>query len=143
MAEPMVRDLLTAYGTDLRYVFRHLPLMDVHEHAELAAEAAEAAAAAGKFWEMHDRLFAGSPALRPEDILGYAAELGLDPDDVAEALESRRYAMRVARDVESADESGVAGTPTFFVNGRRHHGSYDIDALRAAIDREARSPSPP
>jgi Na+/H+ antiporter NhaA len=138
-AESMVRELLASYGHDLRYVFRHLPLTDVHEHAELAAEAAEVAGEAGKFWEMHDRLFVGSSALQFNDLIGYAAELGLDPDQFARDLESRRFAIRVARDVESADESGVAGTPTFFVNGRRHHGSYDIDALRTAIDREARA----
>ncbi len=138
-AEPIVRDLLADYGTDLRYVFRHLPLTDVHEHAELAAEAAEAAGAAGKFWEMHDRLFTANGTLRMDDLVGYASEIGLDPKQFADALESRKFALRVARDVESADQSGVAGTPTFFVNGRRHHGSYDIDALREAIDREARA----
>jgi protein-disulfide isomerase len=136
MAEPVVRDLVAAYGADLRYVFRHLPLTDVHEHAELAAEAAEDAAAKGRFWEMHDRLFAGSDALGMRDVVGYAADIGLDPDTFAADLESRRYALRVARDVESADQSGVAGTPTFFLNGRRYHGPPDVDALRAAIDRE-------
>jgi Na+/H+ antiporter NhaA len=138
-AEPVVRDLVQMYGADLRYVFRHLPLTDVHEHAELAAEAAEVAGAAGKFWEMHDRLFAGSNALQHDDLLRYAGEIGLDVDAFAQELDDRRYALRVARDIESADNSGAAGTPTFFVNGRRHHGSFDIDALRAAIDREARA----
>jgi Na+/H+ antiporter NhaA len=139
--EPLVRDLVASYGTDLRYVFRHLPLTDVHEHAELAAEAAEAAGAAGKFWEMHDRLFAGSDALGFDDLLRYAGELDLDVDQFADALRSRKYALRVARDVESADDNGVAGTPTFFVNGRRHHGAYDLDSLREAIDRELRARS--
>jgi Na+/H+ antiporter NhaA/protein-disulfide isomerase len=136
MAEPVVRDLVATYGADLRYVFRHLPLTDVHEHAELAAEAAEVAAAQGRFWEMHDRLFAGSDALRMQDVVGYAAEVGLDPDVFAADLESRRYSLRVARDVESADQSGVAGTPTFFVNGRRYQGQPDVAALSQAIDRE-------
>ena len=122
-------------------MFRHLPLTDVHEHAELAAEAAEAAGAAGKFWEMHDRLFAGSDALGFDDLLRYAGELDLDVDQFADALRSRKYALRVARDVESADDNGVAGTPTFFVNGRRHHGAYDLDSLREAIDRELRARS--
>jgi protein-disulfide isomerase len=138
-AEPVVRDLLGSYGADLRYVFRHLPLTDVHEHAELAAEAAEAAGAEGRFWEMHDRLFAGSDALELDDLIGYARELGLDVQKFSDALRSRTYALRVARDVESADDNRVAGTPTFFVNGRRHHGAYDIDSLRAAIDREIRA----
>jgi protein-disulfide isomerase len=136
MAEPVVRDLVARYGADLRYVFRHLPLTDVHEHAELAAEAAEVAAAQGRFWEMHDRLFAGSDALRMHDVVGYAADVGLDPDAFVRDLESRRYALRVARDVESADQSGVTGTPTFFVNGRRYQGAPDVAALSAAIDRE-------
>jgi Na+/H+ antiporter NhaA len=136
MAEPIVRDLVATYGADLRYVFRHLPLTDVHEHAELAAEAAEVAAGQGRFWEMHDRLFAGSDALRMQDVVGYAAEVGLDPDEFAADLESRRYSLRVARDVESADQSGVAGTPTFFVNGRRYQGQPDVVALSEAIDRE-------
>jgi Na+/H+ antiporter NhaA/protein-disulfide isomerase len=138
-AEPVVRELVAAYGADLRYVFRHLPLTDVHEHAEMAAEAAEAAGAAGKFWEMHDRLFTGSAALQHQDLLRYAEELGLDVDRFAEDVDSRRFALRVARDVESAEVSGAAGTPTFFINGRRHHGAYDIDALRTVIDREARA----
>jgi protein-disulfide isomerase len=137
-AESMIRGLLEAYGTDLRYVFRNLPLVDVHEHAELAAEAAEAADAHGKYWEMHDLLFAHADALELDDLLRYAGEAGLDADRFADDLRSGRYALRVARDVESADESGVAGTPTFFVNGRRHHGPYDLDSLREAIDREMR-----
>jgi Na+/H+ antiporter NhaA len=139
MAEPVVRDLVATYGADLRYVFRHLPLTDVHEHAELAAEAAEVAAAHGRFWEMHDRLFAGSDALTMPDVIGYATEIGLDAGEFAADLESRRYALRVARDVESADQSGVAGTPTFFVNGRRHHGAPDVAALSEAIDLELRT----
>jgi Na+/H+ antiporter NhaA len=138
-AEPIVRELVQAYGADLRYVFRHLPLADVHEHAELAAEAAEAAGAAGKFWEMHDMLFERSDALALQELIAYAAALDLDVEQFADDLQSRRYALRVAHDVESADASGVAGTPTFFINGRRHEGAYDIDSLRAAIDREART----
>jgi protein-disulfide isomerase len=138
-AENVVRELVQSYGADLRYVFRHLPLVDVHEHAELAAEAAEVAGEAGKFWEMHDRLFEGSDALQRDDLIRYASEIGLDPDRFARELDDRHYALRVTRDVESADMSGAAGTPTFFVNGRRHHGAFDLDALRAAIDREARA----
>ena len=137
-AEPIIRGLLDTYGAHLRYVFRHLPLTDVHPHAEMAAEAAESAGADGKFWEMHDLLFARSHALRHADLLADAAELGLEVHRLEEDLASRRFAMRVAQDVEGAEESGVAGTPTFFVNGHRLYGSYDIDALRAAIDRAVR-----
>jgi protein-disulfide isomerase len=132
-----VREVLRAFGNDVRYVFRHLPLSDVHEHAQMAAEASEAAAAQGKFWEMHDALFAHSDALNFDDLRRYARELDLDEGRFVAAMEGRKYALRVMRDVDSADESGVAGTPTFFVNGRRHHGAYDLDALRAAIEREA------
>jgi Na+/H+ antiporter NhaA len=136
-AEAVTRDLLQAFGDDLAFVFRHLPLSDVHEHAEQAAEAAEAAGAQGKFWEMHDLLLSRQSSLELEDLARHAAELGLDVDRFTEDLLSRRFAMRVARDVESADESGVAGTPTFFINGRRHHGAYDIDSLTDALRREA------
>jgi Na+/H+ antiporter NhaA len=131
-AEPVVRELLAEVG-DLRYVWRHLPLSDVHPHAELAAEAAEAAAEQDAFWELHALLFAHQEALRPADLLAYADTLGLDVARFKADLRERAYAGRVARDVESADLSGVSGTPTFFVNGRRHHGAYDLDALTHAV----------
>jgi Na+/H+ antiporter NhaA len=136
-AEAVTRDLLQAFGDDLAFVFRHLPLSDVHEHAEQASEAAEAAGVQGRFWEMHDRLLAHQGSLELEDLVGHAAELGLDVGRFTDDLMSRRFSMRVARDVESADESGVAGTPTFFINGRRHYGAYDIDSLTEALQREA------
>ena len=135
-AEPVVRALVQAFGDDLRFVFRHLPLVDVHEHAELAAEAAEAAAEQGRFWEMHDRLMDNQTSLIYPDLMRYAAELGLDVDRFGEDLRSRRYAGRIHRDVDSADASGAAGTPTMFVNGRRHQGAHDIEGLAAAIERE-------
>jgi Na+/H+ antiporter NhaA len=135
--EPVIRDLLATFGNDLCYVFRHFPLEEVHEHAELAAEAAEAAGAQGRFWEMHDLLFAAAGALGRDDLIRAAARLGLDVDRFLEDLDERRFALRVARDVESADESGAAGTPTFFVNGHRQRGPYDLRTLRDAIEREA------
>jgi Na+/H+ antiporter NhaA len=141
-AEPIVRELLDRYGSELCYVFRHLPLGDVHVHAELAAEAAEAAAAHGRFWEMHDRMFEAQDHLELDDLVGYAVELGIDPQGFRDSLMARKHALRVERDVESAAESGVAGTPTFFVNGHRHHGAFDIDALSAMIEREAHAPEP-
>ncbi len=130
-AEPAVRELLADFG-DVRYVWRHLPLTDVHPHAQLAAEATEAAAAQGKFWEMHDLLMSHQDALTPKDLIRYAGELGLDTGRFTRDLRSRTYAVRVAEDVDSADLSGVSGTPTFFVNGQRHYGAYDIAALKAA-----------
>jgi protein-disulfide isomerase len=136
-AEPVVRHLLQTFGRDLRFVFRHLPLVEVHEHAELAAEAAEAAHAQGKFWEMHDLMFAHQSALRADDLPVYARGLGLDGDRFSDDLQARRYALRVARDLESADVSNVTGTPTFFINGHRHYGAYDIASLTAALVREA------
>jgi Na+/H+ antiporter NhaA len=131
-AEPVIRELLTDYG-EVRYVWRHLPLTDVHVHAQLAAEAAEAAAEQDAFWEMHDLLFQHQDALRRSDLEGYARELGLDVDLFDEALRTHRDAGRVADDVDSADLSGVSGTPTFFVNGRRHYGAYDIAGLTASV----------
>lgn len=130
-AEPVVRDLLS--DTDVRYVWRHLPLPDVHPQAQLAAEAAEAAAAQGKFWEMHDLLLHHQEELRLADLLRYAAELGLDTERMHDELKRRAHETRVAQDVESADVSGVSGTPTFFVNGQRHHGAFDLATLTAAV----------
>jgi Na+/H+ antiporter NhaA len=135
-AEPVVRQLLAEFGDELRYVFRHLPLGEVHEHAQLAAEAAEAAGAQGRFWEMHDLLFAHQDALDPDDLARYATELGLDVERLSQELRTRRHAPRIARDVESADQSGVAGTPTFFINGRRHHGAYDLTTLTGMVKRD-------
>jgi Na+/H+ antiporter NhaA len=131
-AEPAVRELLAGFG-DVRYVWRHLPLTDVHPHAQLAAEAAEAAAAQGAFWEMHDMLLRHQDALRPADLVGYAAALGLNVERFARDLRRHVYASRVAEDVDTADLGGVSGTPTFFVNGQRHHGAYDIDSLSQAV----------
>jgi protein-disulfide isomerase len=131
-AEPSVRELLAGHG-EVRYVWRHLPLSDVHPQAQLAAEAAEAAAEQGRFWEMHDLLLANQSALRLPDLVGYAVELGLDVDRFREYLRKHKGNSRVAEDVDSADLSGVSGTPTFFINGRRHYGAYDIETLTAAV----------
>jgi Na+/H+ antiporter NhaA len=131
-AEPVVRELIREFG-DVRYVWRHLPLNDVHPHARVAAEAAEAAANQDAFWEFHDLLFEHQDALTPEDLIGYAEQLGLEVDRFAEDLRTHAGAGRVADDIDSADLSGVSGTPTFFINGMRHYGAYDIDALSAAV----------
>jgi Na+/H+ antiporter NhaA len=132
-AEPVVRELLAEFGDDLRYVFRHLPLQEVHENAQVAAEAAEAAGVQGRFWEMYEILLAHQDALDPEDLHRYAEELRLDLGRFSQELRTRTHAPRVARDEESADRSGVAGTPTFFINGRRHHGPNDIDTLTSLV----------
>jgi len=131
-AEPVIRELLRDLG-DVAYVWRHLPLNDVHLNAQQAAEAAEAAAMQGAFWEMHDLLLERQNALGYEDLVGYAEQLGLDVDRFEEDFRTRDGARHVAEDVDSADLSGVSGTPTFFVNGLRHYGAYDIATLKAAV----------
>jgi protein-disulfide isomerase len=131
-AERVVRELLADFG-DVAYVWRHLPLSDVHPHAQVAAEASEAAAAQGAFWEMHDLLLSHQNALRIADLISYAEELGLDADRFADELRKHVHAGRVAEDVDSADLSGVSGTPTFFINGNRHYGAYDVATLTAAV----------
>jgi protein-disulfide isomerase len=131
-AEPVVRELLREF-VDVRYVWRHLPLSDVHPRAQLAAEAAEAAANQGAFWQMHDLLLSHQDALRPDDLMVYGEQLGLDVERFTDDLREHTGAARVADDVDSADLSGVSGTPTFFINGRRHHGAYDIKTLSAAV----------
>jgi Na+/H+ antiporter NhaA len=131
-AEMAIRELLSEV-TDLRYVWRHLPLNDVHPHAQLAAEASEAAGAQGKFWEMHDTMLAHQDALTLKDIVGYANELGLDIERFKEHLRKRKGSAHIAEDVESADMSGVSGTPTFFINGHRHQDAYDVDTLSKAV----------
>ena len=131
-AEPVVRELLRDFG-DVRYVWRHLPLSDVHPRAQLAAEAAEAAAEQGAFWEMHDLLLDHQDRLAPGDLVGYAERLELDGDSFMTQLRDHFGAERVAEDIDSADLSGVSGTPTFFINGRRHYGAYDIETLKDAV----------
>ena len=131
-AEPVIRDLLTDFG-DLRYVWRHLPLNDVHVHTQLAAEAAEAAARQDAFWPMYDLLLTHQETLEEPDLVRYAEELGLDVDRFEDDLRRHTTAPRIAEDVDSADLSGVTGTPSFFINGRRHYGAYDIDTLSAAV----------
>jgi protein-disulfide isomerase len=131
-AEAIVRELLRDFG-DVRYVWRHLPLNDVHAHAQLAAEAAEAAGRQDRFWELYDLLLANQDALEPADVLAYAERVGLDLDRFTEDLRTHAGASHVAEDVDSADLSGVSGTPTFFINGRRHYGAYDIATLSSAV----------
>ena len=147
-AEVVIRELLVSFGDDLRYVWRHLPLNDVHPNAQMAAEATEAAAAQDGFWEMNDRLLQDQDQLTPPDLSRHAEELGLDLERFSDELRRREHAPRVAEDVATADASGVAGTPSFFINGRRHQGAYDVGTLTAAVrrartrslNREARTP---
>jgi Na+/H+ antiporter NhaA len=132
-AEPVIRELLSTFGDELRYVWRHLPLSDVHTTAQLAAEASEAAAAQGAFWPMYERLLAHPDLFTPADIDRFAGDLQLDADRFESDLRRRVMAGRIAEDVASADASGVSGTPTFFINRRRHQGAYDIETLSSAV----------
>ena len=132
LAEPAVRELLRDFG-DVRYVWRQLPLNDVHPHAQAAAEAAEAAARQGAFWEMHDLLLDHQDALTVRDLVGYARSVGLDVEKFTADVRRHAGGAQVAEDVDSADLSGVSGTPTFFVNGMRHYGAYDLESLSKAV----------
>jgi protein-disulfide isomerase len=139
LAESVIRELLSERG-DVRYVWRHLPLNDVHPNAQRAAEASEAAAKQDAFWDMHDRLLDHQDALTYSDLLGYARDLGLDVERFVKDLREHAGAGQIGADVDSADLSGVSGTPTFFINGRRHYGAYDIETLtRAAKAARARA----
>ena len=140
-ATGVVKELTARFGDDLRYVFRHLPLPDMHPHAELAAEAAEAAAAQGRFWEMHDLLFEHQDRLEMPDLIAYADELGLDVERFTDDLQEGRYAERVRTDVVSAEGSGARGTPTFFVGERRHIGPYDAATLARELEETRRATS--
>jgi Na+/H+ antiporter NhaA len=137
-AEVVIRQLLGTFGDELRYVWRHLPLNDVHTNAQLAAEAAEAAAAQNAFWPMHDTLLDHQEELTPAALTRYAADLGLDVDRFWDDVHGHHHADHIAEDVAGADASGVAGTPSFFINGRRHEGAYDLATLTNAV-RAARS----
>jgi protein-disulfide isomerase len=128
-----IQALQREFGRDLRVVFRHFPLADKHPHAVQAAEAAEAAAAQGKFWPMYATLFANQWELEYADLMDYARQLGLDRAKFGEALAAHRYLDRIRGDVATGREHGVTGTPTFFVNGRRQDGDDDARALGAAI----------
>jgi Na+/H+ antiporter NhaA len=131
-AEPAVRELISQYG-ELRFVFRHLPLTEVHPHAQLAAEAAEAAAEQGAFWGMHDLLMDHQGALNLSDLVRYASALGLNTERFTADLRRHVGAARVAEDVDSADLATVSGTPTFFINGNRYYGAFDLAALSEAV----------
>ena len=137
MAHPIVKALLEATSSDLRFVFRNFPLSTIHPHAEGAAEAAEAAGAQGQFWEMHDWLFEHQDALEPNDLVEAATTLELDVNQFTADLLQRRFAPRVREDFMSGVQSGVNGTPTFFINGLRFDGEWDYDSLLDAVRQAA------
>jgi protein-disulfide isomerase len=142
LAYPIVRELRRRLGARLRVVVRHFPRRDQHPHAQHAAEATEAAATQGKFWELHDRLFENQQALEDQALLRYAADLGLDTERFRRELTEHLYRDRVQEDVLSGLRSGVRGTPTFFVNGVRHDGRWELDDLLTAIADATRDSAP-
>jgi len=138
----IVKEIQERLGDRLRFVYRNFPLTQVHPHAESAAEASEAAAAQGKFWEMHDTLFENQQNLSQPALLNYAAEIGLDEEQFAEDLENETYREKVEADFMSGAESGVNGTPTFFINGVRYDGNWrSEDFFEALESKQGRSAS--
>jgi protein-disulfide isomerase len=133
-AAPVVKLLLEKFANRVRLVFRHYPLEEVHPHALGAAEAAEAAAGQGKFWPMHDLLFANQPHLKPQQLRGYALKLELDMVRYDAEISDEVYLQRVREHEESARRSGVRATPTFFINGKLHDVSYGIQALAEGVE---------
>jgi protein-disulfide isomerase len=136
-AYPIVKEVQRRMGKRLRFVFRHFPLTEIHMHAQHAAEASEAAAVQGKFWEMHDRLFERQFALEDEQLVEYALELGLDAPRVTRELAAHTYKPQVRDDFMSGVRSGVNGTPTFFIKGLRYDYTWNEDTLTAALERAA------
>jgi len=136
-AYPIVEELRHAMGSRMRFVFRHFPLTQVHSHAEVAAESAEAAGAQDRFWEMHHMLFTHQNELDVSHILHHGGRLGLDTSKFAEDLKARTFQHHVHEDFMSGVRSGVNGTPTFFLNGIRYDGSWDLPTLSEAVEEAA------
>jgi protein-disulfide isomerase len=141
-AYPIIREVQSRMGERLRFVFRNFTISTSHPHAEQAAEAAEAAAAQGTFWQMHDLLYENQKRLRDEDLRAYAERLELDLELFDKELAEHVHAERVHEDFMSGVRSGVNGTPTFYINGARHDDSYDLDTLLGALERAGSSRDP-
>jgi protein-disulfide isomerase len=133
----VVKDLEQTLGDLLCFAFRNFPLTTVHPYAEHAAEAAEAAGAQGRFWEMHDCLFENQQAIEDRDLVKYAVAIGLDVERFIDEMIEHRYAERVREDFLSGVRSGVSGTPAFFINGARYQGSPSLRSLLSAIEQVA------
>jgi protein-disulfide isomerase len=136
-AYPVVEALNEELRDTLRFAYRHFPLSEVHPHAQLAAESAEAAGAQGKFWAMHDALFMHQDALDGQSLILYATAIGLDRQAFIRELTAHTHAARVREDFMSGVRSGVNGTPTFFINGLRYDGPRDFETMYTAINRVA------
>ena len=133
-AFPIVNQLRAHFGERLRFVFRHFPLNNVHPHASVAAQSAEAAAAQGKFWEMHDMLYEHQQELAEADLSQYALRIGLEIYRFQADVSTERFAKRVADDYESGAASGVKGTPTFFIQSERYTGEREFEAIKSALE---------
>jgi protein-disulfide isomerase len=142
-AHPIARDLLRRRTNLVRFAYRHFPLIEIHPYAELAAEAAEAAGARGRFWAVHDWLFANQARLSPVTLIAALVDLGLDGEAIAEELRDHRFLGKVQSDFVSGVRSGVNGTPTFFINGIRYQGSHSLPELVTAVDAAARASDRP
>jgi protein-disulfide isomerase len=132
-AYPVTKALQQRLGENLRFAYRHFPLSQIHPHSYQAAEAAEAAGVQDSFWEMHDMLFEHQARLSTQDLLAYAGALGLELERFAEDLAEHRHAPKIRDDFFSGVRSGVNGTPTFFINGLRHDGGYDLASMLEAV----------
>ncbi len=130
----IIREIAEKMGPRLRFVFRHYAFARLHPHAELAAQAAEAAGAQNKFWEMHDTLFENQSALKKKDLNGYAARIGLDPGRFAAELDSETHLEKVRGDFRTGVQNGVYGTPSLFINGVRHNGDFRLPTLLPALN---------
>ncbi len=135
----IVRAIQQQLGDQLRFVFRNFPLTEIHPHALHAAFAAEAAAVQGKFWQMHDYIFHHQHTLEDSDLEQFAEAVGLDMQQFARAMAEQRALARIEEDVEGGQRSGVQGTPTFFINGVLYRGSWEHDALLAALQAASRT----
>jgi protein-disulfide isomerase len=134
-AYPIIKVVQTRMGERLRFVFRHFPITTAHPHAEQAAEAAEAAASQGRFWEMHDLLYENQSRLEDADLRAYARQLELDAESFGRDLAEHVHAERVREDFMSGVRSGVNGTPTFYIDGVRHDDTYDLETMIAALEK--------
>jgi protein-disulfide isomerase len=137
MAHAVLHDLLRLRRETIRFTFRHFPLTNVHPYADLAAEVAEAAAARDAFWPVHDWLFANQRSINPRHLMVGMQRLGLPSAEIADEVGAHLHLDRVRRDLVGGVRSGVAGTPTFYINGFRHEGGYALDVLLEAVDQAA------
>ncbi|GAC1425097.1 MAG: hypothetical protein NVS4B11_36250 [Ktedonobacteraceae bacterium] len=134
---PTINELEKRMGNHLRFVYRYYPLVESHPHAEHAAEVAEAAAAQGKFWEMYDKLYQNQRHLSDNNLMQYAESIGLDTKLLDREMQNGTYTKRIEDDLDSGDQSGLAGTPTFYINGKYYDGVYNVDAFQEALEQAA------